>query len=175
MPSKPKIPEYLTLLKTIKQLCSPQSVSLEDKNQLLDWAYKTKLLQLQFNGNAISKPLVDSLNQLLMPVTEVIVRLNSLANNDKQLNEFHQQIDDFYQPLHQLTDTLENEALQEQWQKAVAEDCFISVSKTCGLSCEEGGEQSGKESEKDAQVAESHDLDVTWMFENDQSPFLQAN
>ncbi|WP_298769924.1 hypothetical protein [uncultured Shewanella sp.] len=105
-----KIPEYLPLLSSIKQLFSNEDKHHPDKHILLNWAKKLAILQLQQSAQSPSQSLLDSLIKDKADIMAIIVKLNALfdashINNKQDLQQFHQIVEHFYQQLNRLHHT----------------------------------------------------------------------
>lgn len=114
------IPEYLTLLSTIKQLFQNKETENSDKTLLYSWAQKTAQLQLQVTSQSVSLTLLTSLIHDSTQIMAInIKRYNQLGTSneaDKQgLNQFHLLIEQFYQALNQLTPAYTDEEIANRW------------------------------------------------------------
>ncbi|MCL1124969.1 hypothetical protein [Shewanella surugensis] len=115
-----EIPKYLSLLDTIKQLFQNEKTEKTDKNDLLNWAKKIALLQLQVTSQSVSQILVNSLIHDSTQIMAINIKrhnqLNSSNEAERQhLNQFHLLIEHFYQALNQLSPTYTDEDISQQW------------------------------------------------------------
>ena len=116
-----KIPDYLPLLTTIKQLFKDDlNTNTQDKDWLINWAQKTAILRLQLNGKAVSAALLDSLQQDMALIMPIIIKLNGVKGAAQWVGPLHTEVVDFYQQLglwadEHSSELLDEKTLQDNW------------------------------------------------------------
>ena len=109
-------PEYLSLLALIKQLFTQQDELTEQKQQLIEWAQRVKLLQLQSVGDGVSATLVSDLEQQMPQMIVLAVELSQKDISPALIEALQQEIELFYQQVKQIDKTYSDEQLLENWQ-----------------------------------------------------------
>ena len=117
-----KTPEYLSLLVLIKQLFGQQEELTEQKEQLIEWAQRVKLLQLQSVGDGVSATLVSDLEQQLPQMIVLAVELSQQDISPTLIEALQKEIEGFYQQIKQIDKTYNDGQLLENWQESFESD-----------------------------------------------------